>query len=390
MQLKQKSKDSFDHSSKNGGQKMNISLFFKPSIMKVYSLLALFSFIVSMPLQVNAGFFDFITGADAQTPDTTTTDQYGTDNFTDDYNSQNYPLTETPINPDVKNIDQDDGAPIVLADALSSSTGLIGTGLESVSTGGITTYIVKEGDTLSQIAEDFDISPNTIRWENDTTGGNIKVGQTLSILPVTGVKHIIKKGDTLAGIADKYDADVNDIEIFNDISSNDGLKVGDILIVPNGTLTVQVSKPSNTTPSKTSETTPDSKTISSGYYMKPVAGPITSPYGSRRGGFHYGVDIGARYAPFVAAASGTVVSTVSSCREGQTSCGGRYGNYIVISHSNGQFTRYAHLSKVYVSVGQVVKKGKTIGVTGNTGHTTGPHLHFQIERASGSTIRPVF
>jgi murein DD-endopeptidase MepM/ murein hydrolase activator NlpD len=391
MQLKQNSKDSLGQSVSNGGQMMNISLFFKPSIMKVCSLIILVSLTVGIPAQAHAGLFDFITGSSTETADASSTEEFGTDTSGNGYNSQTYPFTETPINPDVKNMDQDAGAPIMGEDTLSSSTGLIGSGLESVSDGGITEYIVKEGDTLSQIAEDFDISQNTIRWANGFTGGNIKIGQKLEILPVTGVKHIVKKGDTLAGIANKYDADADDIRIFNDILSGDTLKAGDILIVPNGTITVQVSTPSKTSSTTPSSTTVSSKTISSGYYMWPTSGRVTSSYGSRKGGFHYGIDIGApRGTNVVAAASGTVVEVVGYCVEGRISCGGRYGNYIVIEHANGQFTRYAHLSKVSVSIGQSVKKGKTIGSVGNTGHSTGPHLHFQIENSSGRTFRPVF
>ena len=391
MQSKQNLKDSFGPSSRKSGPMMNISLFSKPSIMKVYSLLILVSLSVGIPLQARAvGFLDFISGSSTEAA-AISNEEFGTDFFSD-YNSQTYPFMETSIDPDTKNIKEELAMAIMEEDTLSSATGLIGSGLESVSTtGGITTYVVKEGDTLSQIAEDFDISPNTIRWENGISGGNIKVGQGLRILPVTGVKHIVRKGDTLAGIANKYDADVDDIKVFNDILSGEILKAGDTLIVPNGTISIEVVKASVPTSTTSSGTTTSSKTISSGYYMRPAAGVLTSPYGPRKGGYHYGIDIGnKRGTPVIAAASGTVISILNYCVEGRSSCGGRYGNYIVIEHSNGQRTRYAHLQKVSVSVGQTVKKGKTIGTIGNTGGSTGPHLHFQIENSSGKTFRPVF
>lgn len=390
MQSKQNSKDSSDSTLKKGGWMVKISLFIKPSIMKAYSLLALFPLLVSIPLQVNAGFFDFIAGSNTEAASVSNTGTWA--DYSSEYNSQTYPFIETSINPDMKNIKEEIAMAIVEEDTLSSTTGLVGTGLESVSTGGITTYIVKEGDTLSQIAEDFDISQNTIRWENDITGQNIRIGQNLSILPVSGVKHIVKKGDTLAGIADKYDAEVEDIKIFNDISSSDLLKVGDVIIVPNGIISVEVVKaPTTKTSISSSGADSNSKTVTSGYYMRPTSGIITSPYGSRHGSFHYGVDIGAKRGTTVsAAASGTVTAVVGSCKEGQYSCGGRYGNYIVIEHPNGQSTRYAHLSTASVSVGQKVAKGKNIGTTGNTGRSTGPHLHFQVEKSNGKTLKPAF
>lgn len=384
MQPKQNSKDSDVPSFYQDSQKMKISLFYKPSIMKVCSLFLSLSFVVGVPLQANADFLDSvksILGAD-----TLAAEDFSTGTV---LNSQTLPLIESSV-PDMKNAVDNEVGGIVEEDALSTDGGFVGSGLESVSDGNVTEYTVKEGDTLSQIAEDFNISTNTIRWANGFTGGNIKVGQKLDILPVTGVKHIIKKGDTLAGIANKYDADSDEISIYNGIADNT-LKIGNSIIIPNGVINNAPAKPANT--SKTSNENPSSssKVSTSGYYLRPASGKITSPYGSRWGSFHYGIDIGnARGTAVYAAASGKVVKVVSFCKEGQTSCGGRYGNYIMIEHPNGQRTIYAHLQKVSVSVGQSVKQGKQIGTIGNTGRSTGPHLHFQIEKANGATIKPAF
>ncbi|MCX6753561.1 MAG: M23 family metallopeptidase [Candidatus Nomurabacteria bacterium] len=282
-------------------------------------------------------------------------------------------------------INTDDGA--LSADSNSP----FGKGIESDSSGEMTVYEVKSGDTISEIAVEFDVSMNTIKWENNLTGSTLKVGQKLNILPVTGVKHIIKKGDNLDKIAAKYEADVTDIMVFNDVSKTEGLKVGGILYVPNGIMkpAVIAEKPSSKKPGSSPSYTPS--TVASGYYLRPAGGPTTSPYGSRRGGFHYGIDIGvSRGSTVLAAATGTVVEAVGYCVEGRRSCGGRYGNYIMIQHLNGTFTRYAHLSKVSVSVGDTVSQGDQIAKSGNTGRSTGPHLHFQIEKSNGSTIRPVF
>lgn len=320
------------------------------------------------------------------------TDDFGTDDFS--FNSQNVPLLEaSSIDPDIKNNENIGDFMIVDNQALVYEGGLIGSGLESVSSGGgILTYEVKEGDTLSQIAEDYNVSQNTIRWENGITGNNIKIGQKLNILPVTGVKHIVKKGDTLQKIATKYDAELDDIKIFNEIDEKGILKEGDVLIIPNGVIdSTTVAPKSSSSSSSQSGSSSSSSKVTSGYYIRPTTGRITSPYGPRKGSYHYGIDIGnSRGTTVVAAASGVVIKTVTSCVEGKTSCGGRYGNYIVIEHPNGQTTTYAHLSKVSVSVGQKVSQGKKIGAIGNTGRSTGPHLHFEIQKSNGSTLKPPF
>ena len=377
---------------------MKISLFTKSYIIKACSFFVLISIIAGIPSQANAGFFNnlmaSVMGVSAQAEDsqqnTDNSTDFGTDNFS---NSQTMPVLETSsVDPDTKSISSSAGVNIVDGGMISPDlAGSMGVGLESVSNGEMTTYIVQEGDTLSEIAMQYDISTNTIRWENNISGNSIKAGQKLNILPVTGVKHIIKKGDTLEKIAAKYDADVEDIMVFNGVDKNDQLKAGDVLYIPNGIIkpVVVIQKP--TSIKKTTSSSDSNVSVGSGYYIRPALGPTTSPYGPRRRGFHYGIDIGAsRGTRVVAAAAGTIVETVSYCIEGRSSCGGRYGNYIVIEHSNGTFTRYAHLSKVGVSVGESVSQGESIGATGNTGHSTGPHLHFQIEKSNGATIRPKF
>ncbi|NCU28510.1 MAG: M23 family metallopeptidase [Candidatus Moranbacteria bacterium] len=343
----------------------------------------------STPGVASAGIFSNLLGGDTATAEgaaLATEEESGM--F---HNSQTMPLLETSINPDTKNASEEDPV-IIQDDSFIYNNGPIGADISyerSPISDKIYVYTVQKGDTLSEIAELFDISTNTIRWENKISGQSISVGQKLNILPVTGVRHTVKSGDTIQKIADKYEADAEDIYIFNDLNKESVLKVGDIIFVPNGIISQPVTAPSSknsSSPSKSSNTKVDT-----GYYARPVAGIITSKYGSRKGGFHYGVDIGnARGTSIRAAASGTVVKVVSGCKEGNSSCGGRYGNYIVISHSNGTKTFYAHLSSVGVSYGEKVSQGDVIGALGNTGRSTGPHLHFEIENANGSKMRPPF
>lgn len=112
----------------------------------------------------------------------------------------------------------------------------------------------------------------------------------------------------------------------------------------------------------------------------PLNSHINSYYGYRWGGFHTGIDLaGSTGDPYVAAAAGKVVSA---------GWGGGYGNCIIIDHGNGIMTRYAHSSKLLVSVGQSVSKGQTIGLVGSTGNATGPHLHFEVI-INGDTVNPL-
>ena len=308
-------------------------------------------------------------------------------------NSQNIPLLtlEPSINPDLNNTNESEDMIIVQDDSFIYSNGFLSEANisfeKSIISDKIVVYTVKEGDTLSEIAELFDVSMNTIRWENNLSGSTIAVGQKLNILPVTGVRHIVKSGDTIGKIATKYEAESEDILVFNDFSKDTVLKTGDIIFVPNGIIKASVVK--TKVPSGSSKTTSSNTKAPSGYYLRPVSGIITSPYGSRKGGFHYGVDIGnKRGTTIMAAASGVVTKVVGSCSEGRSSCGGRYGNYVVVDHPNGTSTMYAHLNSVSVSLGMSVSQGQKIGTLGSTGRSTGPHLHFEVRNANGSTMKP--
>ena len=375
---------------------MKIAFFYKPSFIKVYSFFILLPFVAGTPLIASASFFSDMTttvfGVRAQA------DEIDTPNNSIQ-NSQTMPLLafEPSINPDLKNTNEPKDMVIVHDDSVIYSDVLSTESIKfekSILSDQIMVYTVKEGDTLSEIADSFGISTNTIIWENNISGKKITIGQKLNILPMTGVKHIVKKGDTVSKIADKYEADPEDILIFNDLSKGDALKQGDIILVPNGILKeVVAKKPTSSSSSSGSiKSIEGSNTkVQSGYYLRPASGIITSPYGSRKGGFHPGVDIGnVRGTTVDAAADGVVTEVISGCVEGRASCGGGYGNHILIQHANGTLTRYAHLSKTNVNIGQDVSEGEKIGAIGNTGSSTGPHLHFEIQNANGSKMRPPF
>jgi murein DD-endopeptidase MepM/ murein hydrolase activator NlpD len=112
----------------------------------------------------------------------------------------------------------------------------------------------------------------------------------------------------------------------------------------------------------------------------PVNAPITSPFGPRWGRMHTGIDLGASYGtPIAAAAAGTVI---------YAGWLGGYGNLTVIDHGGGLATAYGHQSRIAVSFGEQVAQGQTIGYVGSTGHSTGPHLHFEV-RVNGQAVDPL-
>jgi murein DD-endopeptidase MepM/ murein hydrolase activator NlpD len=115
-------------------------------------------------------------------------------------------------------------------------------------------------------------------------------------------------------------------------------------------------------------------------FVWPVSAPITSPFGWRWGRMHEGIDLGAAEGtPIAAAAAGTVV--YAGWLEG-------YGNLTVIDHGGGLATAYGHQSRIVVSAGEQVSQGEIIGYVGSTGHSTGPHLHFEV-RVDGQPVDPL-
>ena len=123
-----------------------------------------------------------------------------------------------------------------------------------------------------------------------------------------------------------------------------------------------------------------SSSPSSSGLIWPVSGPVTSPFGWRWGRLHEGIDIGVPYGtPIRAAASGTIIY-----------CGWEsgYGNLTVIDHGGAIATAYAHQSSILVACGQQVTQGDVIGYVGSTGHSTGPHLHFEV-RVNGIPVDPM-
>ncbi|MBP6888212.1 MAG: M23 family metallopeptidase [Candidatus Pacebacteria bacterium] len=237
----------------------------------------------------------------------------------------------------------------------------------------ISIYEVKKGDTITDVAKLFSVSVNTIMWANNLSSRTLKPGDTLIILPITGIKHTVKKGDSIKTLAKKYRADTGDIAKYNGISEDGPLAVGDTVIIPDGEIEiVQSTKPKTVTQKKPKILNSYISSTPSGFLIRPLVG------GRRTQGLHghNGVDIAATPGTeVVASGNGRVIAA----RVGGYN--GGYGNMVIISHDGGVQTVYAHLREVHVSQGDAVVQGQVIGGVGNTGRSTGPHLHFEVRGA---------
>lgn len=288
-----------------------------------------------------------------------------------DTNSQNMSLLQAVPNSD-PNAAKGGGDIIIVGDeALLSETGPSGTTAdigEGHSDGKIETYVVKKGDSLSTIADMFGVSVNTIAWANDIKNSSIKEGQSLIILPISGIKHKVKSGDTLKNITSKYKGDIEDVLQYNNLEINSDLAIGQEIIVPNGQIQIQTNSAKNLNSKIRGASGPSY----SGYYIRPIDG------GRKSQGIHgyNAIDLAAPTGTSIfASASGKVIVSKNY------GWNGGYGNYVVIEHANKTQTVYGHMVKNISYEGERVTQGQIIGYVGSTGRSTGPHLHFEIRGA---------
>jgi murein DD-endopeptidase MepM/ murein hydrolase activator NlpD len=264
-------------------------------------------------------------------------------------------------------------------------------------------YVVKTGDTLSTIAENWDVTVDTIKWANDLTSDIVKPGQSLDIPPSDGVLVTVKSGDTLSGLADKYSASDQAIADFNWLDYPFTLDEGALLFIPEGKMPAPkpvIAKRSTPSSYVSNSSVPSTNVGAAdpnvGKFLGwPVAGggKISQYY---KGYYHRGIDIADRSLPnVVAAGSGTVIfaGCYGTCPPlGSTYGGSNYAWSIQIDHGNGYTTWYAHLKNIYVRSGESVSAGQAIGQMGSTGRSTGPHLHFEVRKGSayGTQVNPLY
>ena len=226
-------------------------------------------------------------------------------------------------------------------------------------------HLVKKGDTLWGISRQYKVPLKSIIQANSIQPTeSLQVGKKLLIpgapVPVEGTWYRVKAGDTLWGIARRHNVEPRDLQRINGISSPRSLQIG-----------TRIRIQQNSTPS----------------FGKPLRVPlvVTSRYGYRphpvtgRYQFHEGIDF--------RAATGTRVYASKSGRVTFAGRNGGYGKVVGIEHEDDFTTLYGHLSQIRVKKGQIVSKGQVIGLSGNTGVSTGPHLHFEI-RYKGRSEKP--
>lgn len=231
----------------------------------------------------------------------------------------------------------------------------------------VETYTVQEGDTLWSIASQFGLDIDTLRWSNPELERNpdvLAVGTELRILPVPGAYHQVQPGDTIDSIAVKYGIAPNDITGYppNGLFPPYDLEAGTGLIIPFGKKDIKLPKPS----------------LAPGARLAwPVVGTITTNFMPS----HQALDIGAPYGSMVYAAAAGTITYSDWAYDG-------YGYTVIIDHGDGSQTWYNHLKGALLNTGATVERGTPIGEVGSTGHSTGPHVHFEM-RVNGERVNPM-
>lgn len=233
-------------------------------------------------------------------------------------------------------------------------------------------YTVQGGDTLLGIGNNFKISIDALKYVNGLYDDSIlRVGQEILIPPTSGLIHKVESGDTLVSIAKKYSVPSQAIADFNYILDTSKLSLNQELVIPDAKIPVLPSAVLQVFPSSISQGVED-KNAEKDWCIWPASTRIISQEFSW---YHNGLDIAAPWGKpmpnLIACAGGRVV------RSGWDPFG--LGLHIIIDHGNGYETVYGHMGRLDVSYGDKIGRGEVIGVLGNTGRSTGPHVHFMVK-----------
>ena len=235
----------------------------------------------------------------------------------------------------------------------------------------VSTYRIKRNDSLWKIAAKNKVDLYTLLTFNKLKNANlIQKGQTIRIPDTPGILHTVQKNETLEDIALRYQVGLPIVIEANEIVDPDFIQANTDLFLPHAKLTNRFRKQLL------------NKHVNPKFIL-PARGRISDGYGYRihpvlkRRRLHKGIDIAAKTGSTVKAAAGGHVSFSGTM--------GGYGKLIIIDHVGGYETRYAHNSRLLVKQGQRVRQGQKIALVGNTGLTTGPHLHFEIRKHQKAT-----
>ncbi len=249
----------------------------------------------------------------------------------------------------------------------------------------VITYVVQPGDTIFDVANRFDLTPETVVWSNREALQDapwlIQLGLELFILPVDGVYHITRADDTMASIAEQYEVEANTLyNEWNDLEEGDPIYEGQLLVVPDAVGDeVAWSPPEPEYASSGSSQysygvcsgLPVTGPGANGWFILPTGSPSVSGWYFRdpRNPGHIGLDYTCRMGDPIYASDNGVVSIAG--------WNGGYGILVEVNHGNGFVTRYGHFSDLAVGCGQSVYQGQLLGYCGSTGWSSGPHLHFE-------------
>lgn len=247
-------------------------------------------------------------------------------------------------------------------------------------------YTVERGDTPSEIAYQYGIKTETLLGGNPTLSQEsslMQPGMDLIILPLDGVLHDVQQGDTLEIISADYGISIEDIIAYeaNNLEFPYRLYPETQIMVPGAVAEVfvwtppQLSSVTGGTSREGSGVAP--AIVGTGTFVYPVS---SRNFTQRFWYGHPGIDIA------LAQGSGVFASDTGTVTFAGWNIYG-YGNLIVVNHGNGYETFYGHLSGINVFPGQIVYQGNVIGAVGDTGNSSGPHIHFEI-RTNGNQDDP--
>jgi murein DD-endopeptidase MepM/ murein hydrolase activator NlpD len=230
-------------------------------------------------------------------------------------------------------------------------------------------YRVKKGDSVSKIAAAHGISLDAIIASNGISNvRRLREGDTLRIPNMDGIPYTVKKGDSLSKISAAQGVPMEAILDANDIQT-DTITQETVLFIPGAHMRSE-----------------DLKMALGELFIYPIRGRFTSPFGWRSDPisgvrrFHAAIDL--------AAPIGVPVKAAMDGRVSAVGVNSTYGKFIILSHSGGYQTMYAHLNAVSVKQGDYANQGSKIGEVGNTGYSTGPHLHFAVYK-NGKAVNPL-